>query len=451
MADDLAISVENVSKAYRIWNDPAARLKSPLCDGLAACLPPHGPARAKLKAKAQSYYRDFYALKDISFQVRKGESVGIIGRNGSGKSTLLQIIAGTLQPTLGSIQVRGRVAALLELGSGFNPEFTGRENVYLNAAVLGLTRAETEERFDSIADFADIGDFLDQPVRTYSSGMMVRLAFAVATASKPEVLVVDEALSVGDIFFQQKASRRINEILEGGTTFLLVSHDVSAIRALTHRAVVLRHGAVDFAGSPGEAVARYFYMSRSALPDEKIEPTTEVAPLANVSDETRQRLFEQNVLGLAKSRMGEQEIILRAATIALDGLSGAFDGPVGCILEVDYLIVGVERVTTPHVNIHIHDRFSNLLFASSSAQTALTIGSVQPGEERAVRLKIQLCMQPGEYTLDLGVGESVPGQPSIGLPQDRHLGIGPIRVTHNPSDPIPFHGMVQLPLVAQTL
>lgn len=242
MSADIAISVQSVSKAYRIWNDPSARLKSPVFGGISSLCPKYSKLRRQLESKAAAYYRDFYALKGISIQVRKGESVGIIGRNGSGKSTLLQIIAGTLQPTTGSVSVQGRVAALLELGSGFNPEFTGRENVYLNAAVLGLTRAETDAKFDSIAAFADIGDFLDQPVKTYSSGMMMRLAFAVQTAVEPDILIVDEALSVGDAPFQAKCFARIRTLQECGCSTLFVSHDIGTVRAFCAQAVWLHNG-----------------------------------------------------------------------------------------------------------------------------------------------------------------------------------------------------------------
>lgn len=249
MPDDIVISVENISKAYRIWNDPSARLKAPILAAISGLFPQDSALRQKLSEKAQSYYRDFYALKDISFQVRRGESVGIIGRNGSGKSTLLQIIAGTLQPTTGSVRVKGRVAALLELGSGFNPDFTGRENVYLNAAVLGLSRKQTDAKFDSIAAFADIGDFLDQPVKTYSSGMMMRLAFAVQTAVEPDILIVDEALSVGDAPFQAKCFARIHALQHQGCSTLFVSHDIGTVRAFCQQAVWLLHGRAQAQGN----------------------------------------------------------------------------------------------------------------------------------------------------------------------------------------------------------
>ena len=203
MSSEIAIKVENLSKCYHIYDQPRDRLKQMILPRL----------QRAAGAASKQYFREFWALKDVSFEVKKGETVGIIGRNGSGKSTLLQMICGTLNPTSGSVQTHGRIAALLELGAGFNPEFTGRENVYLNAAVLGLGYEEIEARFDQIAAFADIGDFIEQPVKTYSSGMMVRLAFAVAIHADPEILIVDEALSVGDAYFQAKCAHRIRSII----------------------------------------------------------------------------------------------------------------------------------------------------------------------------------------------------------------------------------------------
>ena len=211
MPGDVIISVKNLSKAYRIWQTPSARLSSPLTQGVAALFPRGSAPQRALANRAADGYRDFHALSDVSFEIRRGEATGIIGRNGSGKSTLLQLIAGTLTPTSGSIEVNGRVSALLELGSGFNPEFTGRENVFLNGAIYGLSHGEMARRFDEIAEFADIGDFIEQPVKTYSSGMMMRLAFAVAVSVQPDILIVDEALSVGDVFFTQKCFQRIRK------------------------------------------------------------------------------------------------------------------------------------------------------------------------------------------------------------------------------------------------
>ena len=244
---DIAIRVQNVSKCYQIYDAPRDRLKQ-------FVMP---PIRRMTGQLPKQYYREFWALKDVSFEIKKGETVGIIGRNGSGKSTLLQTICGTLNPTSGSIQTNGRVAALLELGSGFNPEFTGRENVYMNASVLGLSNEEINTRLDDIVAFADIGNFVDQPVKFYSSGMMIRLAFAVAINVDPEILIIDEALSVGDELFQRKCFSRIETIRASGSTILFVSHSGVQIVELCDRAVLLDGGEQLAVGVPKQVVGRY--------------------------------------------------------------------------------------------------------------------------------------------------------------------------------------------------
>ena len=246
--DDVVISVRNVGKMYRIYDRPQDRLKHML-----------------LWRFGRHYGHEFWALRNVSFEVRRGETVGIIGRNGSGKSTLLQIIAGTLAPTEGEVQVKGRVAALLELGSGFNPEFTGRENVYLNGAILGLSREEIDARFDDIAAFADIGEFIDQPVKVYSSGMYARLAFAVAVSFDPDILIVDEILSVGDIAFQQRCAARIRQMRDNGLTLLFVSHAPNDIKSLCQRALLLVRGGIFFQGGAEEAVNKYYNIVREEM------------------------------------------------------------------------------------------------------------------------------------------------------------------------------------------
>lgn len=237
-SDDIAIQVTNLEKCYQIYDTPRDRLKQFFV-----------PRMQRLVRKVpHQYFHEFWALKDVSFEVKKGETVGIIGRNGSGKSTLLQMICGTLTPTRGSVETRGRIAALLELGSGFNPEFTGRENVYMNAAVLGLSREEINNRFDEIAAFADIRQFMEQPIKTYSSGMVARLAFSVAVQLDPDVLVVDEALSVGDMAFQEKSFTQMKRIREAGTSILFVSHSPSAVRNFCDRAIWLDTGQIRASG-----------------------------------------------------------------------------------------------------------------------------------------------------------------------------------------------------------
>lgn len=247
MSSDIAIKVENLSKCYQIYDTPRDRLKQFVMPKL----------QHTLGMQPKQYYREFWALKDVSFEVKKGETVGIIGRNGSGKSTLLQMICGTLSPTSGNIQTHGRISALLELGSGFNPEFTGRENVYMNASVLGLSKDEIDTRYEDIAAFADIGDFIEQPVKTYSSGMAVRLAFAVAISVDPDILIVDEALSVGDELFQRKCFSRIEVIKNNGASILFVSHSASMVNQLCDEAIFLDYGELLLRGAPRPIIKKY--------------------------------------------------------------------------------------------------------------------------------------------------------------------------------------------------
>ena len=240
MSSDIAISVKNLSKTYRIFGHPGDRIKQAFTLG-----------RVK-------FHKEFTALKDVSFEIRKGEAVGIIGRNGSGKSTLLQLICGILKSSSGSVKVNGRISALLELGSGFNPEFTGRENVYFQGAIMDISKAQMDARFDDIAAFADIGEFIDQPVWTYSSGMFVRLAFSVAVHVDPDILVVDEALSVGDAAFQFRCIERMQQLTDSGMTLLLVSHDISVIKAFCNQVLYLARGQVKKCGPADVVVEQYF-------------------------------------------------------------------------------------------------------------------------------------------------------------------------------------------------
>ena len=221
---EIVISVRGVSKCFEMYAKPIHRLFQ------------------LLFARRKKFFREFWALQDIDFNVRRGECVGIIGRNGAGKSTLLQIVTGTLQPTFGTVEIRGRVAALLELGSGFNPEFSGRDNIYMNASILGLAKDEIDAKYEEIVGFADIGDFIDQPVKTYSSGMMVRLAFAVNAFVDPDVLIVDEALAVGDIGFQMRCMQRLRELIARGTTLLFVTHDLGLVSSFCSKVLFLQGG-----------------------------------------------------------------------------------------------------------------------------------------------------------------------------------------------------------------
>jgi lipopolysaccharide transport system ATP-binding protein len=247
MSSEVAIRVQGLGKCFHIYEQSRARLRQFTLR----------PLRRFFGLSAPDHFKPFWALRDVSFEVRRGETVGIVGGNGSGKSTLLQLICGTLSPTEGTVHTHGRVGALLELGSGFNPEFSGRENIFLNAAILGMSREETQAKFDAIVRFADIGEHLEQPVKTYSSGMAVRLAFAVQSHADPEILVVDEALAVGDAKFQAKCFERLKQLRAQGTSILLVTHDSAQVVTHCDRAILLRHGAVQTQGIPRDVINAY--------------------------------------------------------------------------------------------------------------------------------------------------------------------------------------------------
>lgn len=275
--EEYSIEVSGLGKRYEVYGTPRERLKE-------LVIP---PLQKLMGAQPSKYGQEYWALRDISFRLKKGESFGVVGRNGSGKSTLLQLITGTLAPTEGSVVTRGRVAALLELGSGFNPEFSGRDNVYLNGMLLGFTRAEIDDRFDKIAAFADIGPYLEQPVKTYSSGMLVRLAFAVQVQIEPDILIVDEALAVGDALFQKRCFNRIEKLLSDGVSLLFVSHDQESVRTLTHRAVLLKEGREVAQGTSSDVLLAYrkllheeesAYFS-SLVPDQVIAAAAEPAEM----------------------------------------------------------------------------------------------------------------------------------------------------------------------------
>lgn len=263
-SDDTVIAVRDLGKRYEIYDAPRDRLKQMILPRLRriagrAARGMHLP----LDVVQRDYFREFWALRGVSFDVRRGESLGILGRNGAGKSTLLQIVCGTLAPTLGEVNVSGRISALLELGSGFHPDYTGRENIFLNAVLLGLSEADTASRFEDIATFADIGDFIEQPVKTYSSGMVLRLAFAVAVHVSPEVLVVDEALAVGDVGFQARCFARIAELRKNGLTLLFVSHSPSAVAQVCDRAIFLDRGELVLQGSTYQAIRAYNHIANA--------------------------------------------------------------------------------------------------------------------------------------------------------------------------------------------
>ena len=434
------IIAENLSKTYRIWTAPAARISTPVWRGGARLLP--GGLGERFAKRAERGYRDFPALAPVSFTIRRGEATGIIGRNGSGKSTLLQLIAGTLAPSTGRVTVRGRVAALLELGSGFNPEFTGRENVFLNGAILGVSRREMEAKFDEIAAFADIGEFIEQPVKTYSSGMMMRLAFAVAVSVQPDVLIIDEALSVGDVFFGQRCFQRIREIVHRGATLIFVSHDMAAVQRLCDRGLLMHSGRMIFDGTPEECVSRYFNLHQpSRVAAQGLEGTHPPVDAA-----ARAQVLAHDILPQAKSRHGGRELELVAATVLDAQGAPTWDFEMMHRATVRVLLRSRQPITLPSVGLQLHDRTGALVFAAGTPQLRFPFPPLANGEEVMLDFHVQLTVQPGVYTLSLDAAECDPEDPNVGTFFDRVSGLGPLTVSHHLAGAMPFYGVAQLPM-----
>jgi lipopolysaccharide transport system ATP-binding protein len=450
-ADPLLLQARGVGKAYRIYDRPADRLKQMLFSRF-----------------GRDYGREFWALREVSLELRRGETLGILGRNGSGKSTLLQLLAGTLAPSQGEVESHGRLAALLELGSGFNPEFTGRENVILNGSILGIPRQEMERRFDDVATFADIGDFIDQPVKVYSSGMFVRLAFAVATAVEPDVLILDEALAVGDVFFRQKCYRRLEQLREQGVAIILVSHAATEVEQFCRRAMVLDHGRVVFAGPASEAVKRYYLLEQGATlvsAEVEQEREREEAELGEHRDLDTLGSWPAasaflNLDGRPRVEDGSAHLLAVAVTDGQGRPCVSF--PQGAIGRF-YFEVEVRRpLEVPVGGVVIHDQRGNVVHGKNSLHFDCPVPpAVAVGTRLRYRVDLGLELGIGDYTFDVGFA-------SLSLADYRHraemayddlvgriahrcvvTGAGSFNVTYRPLGTRPIqllhHGLANLP------
>lgn len=408
-SEQIAIRVQDLGKCYQIYNRPQDRLKQSVVPRL----------RGLFGRSTPNYYHEFWALRDLTFEVQRGETVGIIGRNGSGKSTLLQIICGTLTPTTGDVEMNGRVAALLELGAGFNPEFTGRENVYLNASVLGLTLEQIDARFDAIAAFADIGEFIEQPVKTYSSGMYVRLAFAVIAHVEADILVIDEALSVGDVFFTQKCMRFLRNFMAHGTV-IFVSHDTAAVQNLCDRAIWIERGAVKFMGSAKEAAEKYLealYESQQGASAVVAEARSSVMP--EVAPEPRDmrldfinctqfrndiEIFEfapdAPAFGKGDGRIVSVALV-DAARAPLSWIVGGED----VILEVK--CEAVTEIQSPIIGFFIRDHLGQPLFGDNTFLTYLhSPQRIGAGRVVTARFEFRMPVLPhGDYSVTVALAD----------------------------------------------
>lgn len=400
MSSDIAIQVSNVSKHYQIYDKPLDRLKQGLFRG------------------RKQFYKEFKALDDVSFEIKKGETVGIIGRNGSGKSTLLQMICGTLTPTSGDIKINGRVAALLELGAGFNPEFTGRENVYMNASILGLSNQEIDARYNEIVTFSDIGEFIDQPVKTYSSGMYVRLAFAVIAHVDADILVIDEALSVGDAFFVQKCMRFLRSFMHKGTV-VFVSHDTGAVLNLCDSAILLKNGFLADTGTPKKVTEHYLENLYESQQGEHVKTNKETPVQVE-----QNRAVRDMRLDFINSTNLRNDIEL--FSFKQDSLSFGKGGAI--IKSVQFLdenenqlshIVGGERVMikvqcatkedmgNPIVGFQVKDHLGQVVFAENTFITTLHRPvSIKVGDVFSAIFEFVMPVMPlGDYTMSAAVAD----------------------------------------------
>lgn len=377
--NDIAISVKNLKKIYRLYDKPTDRLKDSL--GLSK----------------KNCYTEHYALDDVSFDIKRGETVGIIGTNGAGKSTILKIITGVLNASEGSVDINGRISALLELGAGFNQEYTGLENVYLNGTMIGFSREEIDERLDAILSFADIGEFIHQPVKTYSSGMFVRLAFAVAINIDPEILIVDEALSVGDIFFQAKCYHKFEEFKKQGKTILFVSHDLGSISKYCDRSILLNQGKKVVEGTPKEAIDIYKKILVNQYSEEE---DVNLNTVSNEKDDVE--LKTKMSVNPEINEYGDGR-----ANIFDFGLLDENESITNVIEKGDYFTIKMKvrfksDVTNPIFAIAIKDLKGVTITGTNTMYERLNTETVHKGEVRIISFRQKMTLQGGVYLLSFG-------------------------------------------------
>ncbi len=410
MSSDVAIKVDNLSKCYHLYDRPIDRLKQSVVPRL----------RGMFGLSSAPYFREFWALNRCSFEIKKGETVGIIGVNGSGKSTLLQLLCGILAPTNGDIELQGRVAALLELGAGFHPEFTGKENVYMNASILGLSKAEIDAKYDEIVTFAEIGDFIDQPIKTYSSGMFVRLAFAVIAHVDAEILFVDEALAVGDVFFTQKCMRFLHTFKTRGT-IVLVTHDSGTVVSLCDRAIWLEHGEVRSIGS-AKHVCEEYLATRYGVSPAVIANQVERTPLPS-SEQHRLSRHDARIDFINHSNQRNDIEIFEfsseahsfghgGATITNAALTDLQGRPLSWVVGGEMVRIEIEALIAVAcgsiiIGFQFKNKLGQILFAQNSYTTyCLTPVSADPDETVKGVFEFRLPILPcGSYTVDVAIAD----------------------------------------------
>lgn len=435
MSSDVAIKVSDLSKCYLIYDKPQDRLKQYVVPRM----------QRALGLSPRTYYREFWALRNVSFEVPRGETVGIIGRNGSGKSTLLQMICGTLTPTAGTVQTQGRVAALLELGSGFNPEFSGLENIYMNAAVLGMSEEETTRKLDEIIAFADIGDHLNQPTKTYSSGMAVRLAFAVQALSDPDILVVDEALAVGDIKFQAKCFERLKQLKNRGTSILLVTHSSEQIVTHCSSAILIDQGQVREVGSPKDVINVYHdvVFGKKAIAATTDEPRQELAQPASEPefdlDLKEDRFATHPGYNPHEYRWGDGRAKILDYSLSVGPKAYPEQVDTGSVVVLRAAVRFLEDIIEPIFGVTIKTHEGVAVYGTNSVMqhTGAITSSGVAGQVIVVEARFTCHLAPGHYFISVGVASV---QRDDVVPHDRRYDAVHLQVNPDPG----FYGLSNL-------
>ncbi|MEX2218032.1 MAG: ABC transporter ATP-binding protein [Phycisphaerales bacterium] len=459
---DVLIRADNLGKCYRIYRRPLDRALEWVFRG--------------------QRHKPFWAVRGVSFEVRRGECLGIIGANGSGKSTLLKMLTGALWPTEGAAECCGRVLSLIELGTGLNPQLTGRANIVNTAALLNFPPGYARETMAEIEAFAELDEFFDRPVMLYSSGMRVRLAFSMFACFRPDIFLIDEALSVGDVFFQQKCAARLRGMLDGGLTMVFVSHDQAAVLNLCDRAILLSRGKVLFQGAPEEAISRYSSSLAPApggrwakgprakppdapagtapgrgasgapgpaplAPEAASAPTAPTAPRAARPGAAELVIRRDITRARREHRHGNGRIRIVAARVTSAAGRDAMSAAMGETLSFHVLLEGHAHVERPRASVRFFDRLGNLVFGAGTFQQGAPLPPIAPGERRLVRFDITMDLRPDTYTFGLGCGEPRGDHPEAGVPCDRLDLLGPIIISAPPPGTIrPFHGIARLPM-----
>lgn len=407
---DIAIRVDNVGKMYKLFDKPVDRLKHTL-----------------FWRFGKVYGEDFWALRNISFEVKKGEALGIVGRNGSGKSTLLQIITGVLPPTTGTVETNGRITALLELGSGFNPEYTGKENVYMSGAILGLSPEEVNEKYEDILSFADIGSFIEQPVKLYSSGMFARLAFAVAVSFDPDILIVDEILAVGDYSFQQKCVARMAQMRDNGLTLVYVSHSTDSIKDVCSRAIYLKKGELVYQGTSEQTTDLYLKDLREASNEEINQSNAKKQE--STADTSSSTLKNSLRYGTGFARVEKVEVRNDAGEIC-----GAFE--FGEHINIDVQFRAYRDISNVSVGYGVRDNSGITVIGTTLFDENIIIPEMKEGEEGFVRFRLINHLRHGNYGVNIGINSVSKKDYSDNLVLDLVHACATFLVVHNPKRPV---------------